>query len=99
MPFSVTHLVFQNRRYRGGAAALVAALSGGEQVRFHDEQDLETKLSILANDIHNGYTLSFRPSSPELGFHTITVQVVAQQTRLEVTARTSYWFDRSSTWK
>lgn len=68
-------------------------------MRFHDEQDLETKLSILADDIHNGCTLSFRPSSSELGLHTITVQVVNQQTRPEVTALTSYWLDGTSTEK
>jgi hypothetical protein len=73
-------------------ATEVAVLSGGEEVRFHDEPDLETKMSILADDIHNGYTLTFRPSSHGLGLHTITIQVVKQRTRLEVTARTHYWF-------
>jgi len=78
---------------REGTAAGVAALSGGEQLQFHDEPDLETKFSALADYIHNGYTLSFRPISQESGLHIITVQVVNQQTRLEVNARTIYWLD------
>jgi VWFA-related protein len=84
---------------REGTAAEVAALSGGEQLRFHDGNDLETKFSILADYIHNGYTLSFRPSSKESGFHIITVQIVNQQTRFEVKARTIYWFDGTTAQK
>jgi VWFA-related protein len=73
-------------------AAEVAALFGGEHLRFHDENDLESKLSILGHDVHNGYTLSFRPSSNESGLHTIRVQAV-KQSRLEISARTSYWLE------
>jgi hypothetical protein len=46
---------------REDAAAEVVALSGGEHLRFHDEQELERGLSIVARDIQNGYTLSFYP--------------------------------------
>jgi hypothetical protein len=78
---------------REGTAAQVAALSGGEQIRFLNENDLETKLAVVADHIHNGYTLSFRPSSHEPGFHNIVVHVLNQQTHFEVKARTSFWFD------
>lgn len=44
-------------------AAEVAVLSGGKRLRFQDEHDLEHQLSILAKDIHHGYTLSFHPRS------------------------------------
>ena len=84
---------------RENTAAEVAALSGGEHLRFRDEHDLETKLSILAKDIHSGYTLSFSPSSHDSGFHAIAVHVVKKHTRLEVVARTIYWFDRPTTEK
>jgi VWFA-related protein len=77
---------------RENTAAEVAVLSGGERLRFHDENDLESKLSILGHDVHNGYTLSFRPSSDDSGLHTIKVQVL-KQTRLEIKARTSYWLE------
>lgn len=69
---------------REDTTAEVAALSGGEQFRFRDEQELERNLSIVARDIRNGYTLNFYPSSHEAGFHAITVQVVPQSPHLEV---------------
>jgi hypothetical protein len=51
------------------------------------------KMSILADDIPNGYTLSFYPSSHESGLHTIEVEAIKERNRLKVTSRTSYWFD------
>ena len=81
---------------RVDTAAEVAALSGGEQLRFHDEQELEHNFSILARDIHNGYTLNFYPSSHQEGFHTIMVQIVGQHPRLAVAARASYWLDETT---
>ena len=78
---------------RGNTTVEMANLSGGEHAGFHDEHDLETRLSSLADVIHNGYSLSFYPSSHESGFHAITVQVVKEPTPLEVTARRLYWFD------
>ena len=77
---------------RRDTAAEVATLSGGEHLRFQNENDLQHKLSALVGDIHNGYMLSFYPSSHKSGFHIISVQVLKQRTRLEVTTRTSYWF-------
>jgi hypothetical protein len=84
---------------REDTTAEVAALSGGEQLRFHDEQELERNFSILARDIQNGFTLNFYPSSHEAGFHTVRVQVVPQHPRLEVKARASYWLDGTTTEK
>ncbi len=72
-------------------AAEVAALSGGEQVRLKNKGDLEHKVWLLANDLANGYTLSFRPSSKEPGFHTVKVEVVGTPGPFVVAARTSYW--------
>jgi hypothetical protein len=82
---------------REDATAEVVALSGGEQLRFRDEQELEGNLSIVARDIQNGYTLDFYPSSHEAGFHAITVQVAPQSYHVEVRSRASYWFDGTAT--
>ena len=84
---------------RENTAAAMARLSGGQHVGFQDEQELESKLSTLAYEIHNGYTLSFYPSSQQRGLHTIKVEVVNQLAPFEVTARTSYWFDGTITEK
>jgi VWFA-related protein len=82
---------------REDPTAEVTALSGGEHLRFHDEQELEHGLSIVARDIQNGYTLSFYPTSHEVGFHAITVQVVPQHPHLEVKSRASYWLGGTAT--
>jgi VWFA-related protein len=74
-------------------AVEVAAQSGGESVRFNGENDLEQKMSAVADDIRNGYILTFRPSSPSLGFHTIRVQVIEQAERFKILARKRYWLD------
>jgi hypothetical protein len=91
IPFEIVKAIHED------TTAEVVALSGGEQFRFRDEQELESNLSIVARDIQNGYTLSFYPSSHEAGFHAITVQVVQQSPHLKVKSRASYWFDGTPT--
>ena len=81
---------------RESTAAELAALSGGEQGQFHDEDDLETKVSILTDDIHNGYTLSFYPTSDEAGLHNVAVRVLEEKPSLRVMARGIYWVDEPS---
>ena len=77
---------------RTHTAEELAVLSGGEHLRFRDQPDFESQLSMIADDIHNRYLLSFQPASHEPGFHTLAVRVAGQQ-GLRITARTSYWFD------
>jgi len=85
------------RAMREDTTAEVVALSGGEQLRFRDDPELERNLSIVARDIQNGYTLSFYPTSHEVGFHAITVQVVPKHPHLEVKSRASYWLGGTAT--
>jgi hypothetical protein len=85
------------KEMREDTTAEIVRLSGGEQLRFGDEQELERNLSLVARDIQNGYTLTFYPSSHEAGFHAITVQVVPQSPHLEVKSRAIYWFDGTTT--
>jgi VWFA-related protein len=54
---------------RTNTAEEIAALSGGEHLKFRDQPDLERQLSVVADDIHNRYMLSFQPNSHEPGFH------------------------------
>lgn len=80
-------------------AATVAALSGGQHVHLKDKRDLENKLSILADDLSHSYTLSFRPTLKDPGFHTINVEVTKDHASFLVTARTSYWVGGTATEK
>jgi VWFA-related protein len=74
---------------RTNTSAEVAALSGGEAFPFSGKSDLEEQLSILANHFAATYTLSFRPSSKQPGFHALHLQI-AGQPNLQVSARSSY---------
>jgi len=76
---------------RADTASGIASLSGGEDLQFSDKNDLERQLSLLANHIPNRYTLSFRPTSSEPGFHRLQVQVLHQTVATTVAARTAYW--------
>ncbi len=79
------------REMRTNTAAEIATLSGGESLPFSDKGDLDRQLTVLANHIPSRYTLTFRPTSTEPGFHSIKVQVVHQSIPVNVKARESYW--------
>ena len=68
-------------------------LSGGEHLDFSSKRDLDTKLLNLADDIHNSYTVAFQPNRREPGFHKLNIRCSKEHSRLEVTGRSSYWFD------
>jgi VWFA-related protein len=79
------------RAMRTDTAAEVATLSGGESLPFGNKADLDHQLNVLTNHIPSRYTLTFRPSSAEPGFHAIRVRVVDPPVPLTVRARESYW--------
>jgi VWFA-related protein len=76
---------------RKDTAAEIANLSGGESLPFGDRGDLDQQLAAIANHLPNRYTLTFRPSSSEPGYHAIQVQLANQALAATVKARTSYW--------
>lgn len=78
---------------RADAAAEVATLSGGEHVRFDDRQTLERQLQAIGNHIPNRYLLSFTPSSPVPGFHSLHVEVLGHPEAENISARQGYWFN------
>ena len=74
------------------APAELAMLSGGEEIQFHDENDLERGLTLVSDDISKGYGLSFYPSSHDVGLHTIAVSVVnSTEPFAGCDTRTTYW--------
>lgn len=73
----------------------LAVQSGGESATFRDQDELENRLLTFADDIQNEYILSFKPTSRDIGLHTIIVEVVDKKTRMNVAARKSYWLERT----
>jgi hypothetical protein len=52
-------------------------------------------LLTFADEIHDEYILSIKPASRDIGLHTIIVKVVDKTTSMNVSARKSYWLERS----
>ena len=80
---------------RKNLAAEVADLSGGEASSFGNRMELERDLNLLSNHIHNSYMLSFYPTAPTPGLHSLKVRL-AGHPELLVSARSNYWVDEES---
>lgn len=74
----------------------VAHLTGGEYFKLTDAKSLERSLIAISNHMPNRYVLSFQPASPAAGLHAIGLHL-RNYSNLEVTARSSYWFDPDRT--
>lgn len=70
----------------------LAVMSGGEYTTFTGDKGFEKRVMESAKRTRNRYLVSFRPSNPVPGLHTIKVKL-AQDYGAKVTARTSYWID------
>jgi VWFA-related protein len=75
---------------RKNAPKTLASMSGGEYAPFALDKGFERRLSEEAKHARNRYMLSFRPTDPTPGLHTIQVKLT-QDYRARVVARASYW--------
>jgi len=80
---------------RKDIAAEVAKVSGGEAMRFSDKNQLDETLATISRHMRNRYMLSFSPSNPTAGFHSIHVSLV-NHPELMVTSRTGYWLSETN---
>jgi hypothetical protein len=75
---------------RTTTAEQLAVQSGGKSATFRDQDELEL---TFADEIQNEYILSFKPTSRDIGLHTVIVEVVDKKTLMNVAARKSYWLE------
>lgn len=75
---------------RKNTAAAIPQMTGGQFFHFGSGKRLDSELGMLANQVHNRYILSFQPSNPQPGLHTLRV-VLRQPLDVKVLARRSYW--------
>jgi hypothetical protein len=68
----------------------VSQLTGGEYFKLGNAKSLEQDLISVSNHLGNRYILSFQPSSPHPGLHTLTLQL-PERPDLSLVARKSYW--------
>jgi hypothetical protein len=68
----------------------VALMSGGEYETFSSNKRFEQRILDAAKHTRNRYLLTFSPSNPTPGLHTIRVRT-AQDYGARIVARANYW--------
>ena len=83
-------LVMAINAMRRNTPKTLASMSGGEYASFTRDKGFEDRVAEIANHSRNRYVLSFRPTDPTPGLHTIKVSLT-QDYSAHVVARASYW--------
>jgi VWFA-related protein len=86
--FSTVAMVVQ--AFKKNVAKEVAHMSGGEYTRFTGDKAFEQRVVDAARHVRNRYLITFSPSNPTPGLHTIRVQT-AQDYGARIVARANYW--------
>jgi len=73
----------------------IALMSGGEYTTFVTDKKFEQRVLESAKHARNRYLISFRPTNPTPGLHTIRVRL-AQNYGARVVARANYWVGSGS---
>jgi VWFA-related protein len=55
--------------------SILTAATGGTQLHFHKQQELESAIATIGVELRSAYLLRYYPSSTEPGYHTIDVDV------------------------
>jgi VWFA-related protein len=86
--FSTVAMIVQ--AFKKNVAKEVAHISGGEYTRFTGDKAFEQRVVDAAKHARNRYLVTFSPSNPTPGLHTIRVQTV-QDYGARIVARANYW--------
>jgi VWFA-related protein len=86
----VSTLLMIVQAFKKNAAKEIAHMSGGEYHAFTGEKGFEERVADSAKHAHNRYLITFSPSDPTPGLHTIRVRT-AQDYDARIVARANYW--------
>jgi hypothetical protein len=86
----VSALVMAVKAFKKNVAREVAQESGGEYTTFVGDKRFEARVVNAAKDARNRYLITFSPSDPKPGLHTIRVKT-AQDYGARIVARANYW--------
>ena len=64
-----------------GPLSPIIAATGGTELHFHEQGELENAIGTLGVELRSAYLLSYYPSSEEAGRHTISVEVAVPGAR------------------
>jgi VWFA-related protein len=79
--------------FRKNVAKEIAKESGGEYTTFTGDKKFEQRVADAARHTRNRYLISFSPSDPTPGLHTIKVRT-AQDYGARIVARANYWMEQ-----
>ena len=91
----VSALVMAVKAFKKNVAKEVAEESGGEYTTFFADKKFEARVVGAAKDSRNRYLITFSPSDPTPGLHTIRVRT-AQDFGARIVARANYWAQGAS---
>jgi VWFA-related protein len=86
----VSTLVMAVQAFKKNVAKQIAIMSGGEYTTFTGDRRFEARVMEAAKDVRNRYLITFSPSDPAPGLHTIRVRTV-EDYGAKVVARANYW--------
>jgi hypothetical protein len=87
-PISTLLMIVQ--AFKKNVSKEIARMSGGEYTTFTGDKGFEQRVVDAAKHARNRYLITFSPSDPTPGLHTIHVQT-AQDYGARVVARANYW--------
>jgi VWFA-related protein len=80
------------QEFRKNVTKEIAQMSGGEYTTFTNDKKFESRVVEEAKHARNRYLLTFSPSNPTPGLHTLRVRL-AQDYGAHVVARANYWIE------
>jgi VWFA-related protein len=86
----VSALVALVQAFRKNVTREIALMSGGEYTTFISDKKFEQRVLDAAKHARNRYLLTFSPSDPTPGLHSIRVHL-AQDYGAHIVARANYW--------
>ncbi len=86
----VSALAMVVKAFKKNVTREIAQMSGGEYTTFTGDKSFEARVVNAAKHMRNRYLITFSPSDPTPGLHTIRVRT-AQDYGARIVARANYW--------
>jgi VWFA-related protein len=77
---------------RADPFSMLTAATGGTQLHFRKQSQLEDAIAAIGIELRSAYLLSYYPNSQEAGYHTLKIQVDVPGAK--VYARPGYWLSK-----
>jgi VWFA-related protein len=89
----VSALAMAVKAFKKNVAKEIAEMSGGEYTTFTSDKKFEARVVEAASHTRNRYLITFSPSNPTPGLHTIKVKTAVDY-GAHIVARANYWSDQ-----